>query len=431
MNNWQLHENALLDERYYSATHASGLPLVVFPKKLSTTYALLAVNYGSVDNMNADGEAAFPHGIAHFLEHKLFANEDGSDSFERFSAFGADANAYTAYNRTVYLFSCTDRFKESLAELIDFVTHPYFTAQSVEKEQGIIAEEIRMCLDDPYERCYHNMITALYQCHPVREEICGSERSVMAITAEMLQAAYDAHYTLPNMMLIVCGNVTLDEVWDIANARLPKAPGVKPARVKLPQEPAEVCTQHATVRGNVAKPIFSIGIKDSCPTGNPREMVLRDVTMDLLNEMLFSDTGELYNSLYDRNLISPVFGASYSRTRGFGHFHLSGEADDPELVFDEILRYLERVAREGLCREEFERARRILFADYIKAFDSTEEIAETLLSFAIEGADIFQYPEIVQGADFDMAQQIVRELFVKERIVLSVVRPLDEQEDTV
>ena len=247
MSNWKLHESPLLGERYYSCTHTSGLPIFVFPKKLSTTYALFAVNYGSVDNVDGEGQVRFPHGIAHFLEHKLFANADGSDSFERFSAFGADANAYTAYNRTVYLFSCTDRFRDSLSELLEFVTHPYFTKESVEKEQGIIAEEIRMCMDDPYDRCYHNMITALYQKHPVREEICGSERSIMEITAEMLQAAYDENYTLSNMTLIVCGDVSEDEVLSIVDAHLPKALSKRSAAAQMPSEPKEIARARSDI----------------------------------------------------------------------------------------------------------------------------------------------------------------------------------------
>jgi predicted Zn-dependent peptidase len=151
---------------------------------MSTTYAMLAVKYGAVDNLaDESGTALLPDGVAHFLEHKLFANEDGTHAFEHFSAHGADANAYTSHSRTVYLFSCAEHFDESLAELIDFVMHPYFTEENVEKEKGIIAEEIRMCRDDPYDRCYHNMLMGLYHKHPVRVDICGSERSVFAITS--------------------------------------------------------------------------------------------------------------------------------------------------------------------------------------------------------------------------------------------------------
>ena len=146
----ELFESKLLGERYWRTVHSCGLPIYVFPKDMSTTHALFAVNYGGADNRpDASGKAPFPDGVAHFLEHKLFSNEDGSDSFERFSALGADANAYTSHTRTVYLFSATDHFEESLGELIDFVTHPYFTKESVKKEQGIIAEEIRMCRDNP------------------------------------------------------------------------------------------------------------------------------------------------------------------------------------------------------------------------------------------------------------------------------------------
>ena len=286
-------ESALLGEHYFETVHASGLPIYVFPKKMSTTYAMLAVRFGSVDNStDADGKILLPDGVAHFLEHKLFANEDGSDSFERFAALGADANAYTAHTRTVYLFSCTERFEESLAELLTFVTHPFFTDESVKKEQGIIAEEIRMCRDDPYDRCYRNMLTGLYATHPVRVDICGSESSVYAITKEDLYAAYRTFYTPENMALVVCGDVMPDTVLSVADACLD---GVRAGGVPVPRrrvaEPACVHAPYTSVRGQVAKPIFAIGVKDTDFGENDDACTRRSAVMEILAEMLFGDTG--------------------------------------------------------------------------------------------------------------------------------------------
>ena len=178
---FELVESSLLREKYYRFKHASGLPVYVFPKKLSTTYAIFGTHYGSIDNVfSLNGGESFlsvPDGIAHFLEHKLFANEDGSDSFEHFSAIGADANAYTSFNKTAYLFSCTNNFEAALGELADFVTHPYFTKESVKKECGIIAQEIKMYDDHPSESCYYGMLGGLYKNHSVKRNICGSVES--------------------------------------------------------------------------------------------------------------------------------------------------------------------------------------------------------------------------------------------------------------
>ena len=311
-----LHESPLLFEKYYSTRHESGLPIYVFPKKMSTAYALLAVRFGSVDNVGDDGEELYPAGVAHFLEHKLFANVDGSDSFEHFSALGADANAYTAQNRTVYLFSCTDRFDESLAELLSFVTHPYFTPESVDKEQGIIAEEIRMCRDDPYDRCYRNMLAALYHKHPARVDICGSERSIARITAQTLYDAYGTYYTPENMALVVCGDVEPEQVLAVANRQLSHLTPKRPPRRFSVDEPATVAKPVITAAGQVAKPIFAIGVKDTACPCDQQAAVRRDAAMEILGEMLFSDTGELYNRLLDEGLISPEFSAAYTLTRG-------------------------------------------------------------------------------------------------------------------
>ena len=181
-----------LAEAYTCYHHPSGLDIYIFPKNMTTTYAMLGTRFGSVDRsfrlVGAEGGTSVevPAGVAHFLEHKMFSNEDGVDSFERFSAYGADANAYTAHNRTVYLFGCTENFEQSLTELLRFVTHPYFTEDSVKKERGIIAQEIKMYDDDAYERCFSELLRCLYHAHPVRENICGTVRSIRQITAKTL-----------------------------------------------------------------------------------------------------------------------------------------------------------------------------------------------------------------------------------------------------
>jgi len=417
----------MLGEQYTLTHHRSGLPIYVFPKKLTTSYALFAVNFGSVDNRLPSGEI-MPDGVAHFLEHKLFSNADGSDSFERFSALGADANAYTSEVRTVYLFSCTDRFEESLAELLDFVTHPYFTPETVAKEQGIIAEEIRMCNDNPYNRCFYNMLAGLYAKHPVKTEICGSEDSIAAITPEILYEAYRTYYQLPNMALIVCGDVDVERVLSLADRHLPKKSlnYREPVRRVTDEEPRAVAPTTVT-HGQVAKPIFCIGVKDTVLPASPEARIRLDAAMAILSEMLFSAAGDLYNGLYDRGLISPGLISEYVLTRDFGYLQIAGEADDPAAVLNEIRRYIEDKQKNGLDRADFERCRRIEYAEYIKGFDSTEEIANTLLSFAFEKASYFGYADVVQSLTFEEIQDLLSRFFRPEAFTLSVVEPWDEQ----
>lgn len=423
----KLFQSDLLGEHYTLTVHESGLPIYVFPKKMTSTYALFATDFGAVDTAAVDeGRITPPAGVAHFLEHKLFECEDGSDAFERFSALGADANAYTSHTRTVYLFSCTDHFSEALGELIDFVTHPYFSKKSVKKEQGIIAEEIRMCHDNPYDACYYNMLEGLYAAHPVKVDVCGSVESISAITPEVLYAVYRTYYQPSNMALVVCGDVTTEQVLAIADRHLPRVGLGDPVPRVVTTEAPEANRARIEDLGQVAKPIFSIGVKDTAIPVGAKERLKRDAGMAILCEMLFSEAGELYNALFDEGLISPELSADYALTRDFAFVQISGEANDPDLVLARIKAYIEKIKQTGLSPEDFERCRRIEYAEYIKSFDSTEEIANTLLSFVFDGAEMFSYAEVLESIDLDFIEKLLAHVFEQSHMTLSVIIPKEE-----
>ncbi len=424
------YSSPLLRESYVKLTHDSGLEIYLFPKKMTSVYALFAVRFGSIDNRFSlsDGgdEVLLPDGVAHFLEHKLFDNPDGSDSFSRFFALGVDSNAYTDYNRTAYLFHGTSGFEEALEELLSFVTTPYFTKETVKKEQGIIAEEIRMYEDSPWDCVYQNLLSAMYHTHPVRNNICGSEESIARITPELLYRAHSLFYALPNMALVVCGDVSEDEILAVADRVLPKkGQGERlcrriPAETDLPEQ------TRIDARMNVSKPIFNIGIKDSVIPDDPRERIRRDFAMTMLNELLFSQSGEFYSALFEEGLITPSFGHGYSSADGFAFNCISGESDTPEVVLERFWSYLERVKREGLPNEDVERVRRVMYADEIRAYDSTEEIANRLLSFVFEDADMLEAPELIRSITKEELEELLRGFYVRERCVLSTVRPFED-----
>ena len=424
----QKFESSLLGECYYRVLHGSGLPVYVFPKRMVTAHALFAVRYGSVDNVaDPSGKKPYPDGIAHFLEHKLFSNEDGSDSFERFSAYGADANAYTSHTGTVYLFTATDRFEESFGELIDFVTHPYFTKETVKKEQGIIAEEIRMCRDNPYDRCYYNMLGGLYHSNPVKEEICGSIRSISQITAGALYDCYRTHYVPENMAIVVCGDLTVERVMQIVDAHVPPDFKGKAPKAVLPAEPRSVCKASVTDYGQVARPIFTIGVKDVAVPADALARIRREIALTVLMEMIFSESGELYNSLLDRQLVSPDFAAELAMSDQFGFMQISGEADEPEDILHEILTHLQTLRKNGLSECDFERVKKVELAEWVKGFDSTEAVAGMLLSFAFKGLDMFAYTELLRELKFEDVKALFETFFDPESFVLSVVRPIEQK----
>ncbi len=424
--------SALLRERYFCMEHKSGLPIYVFPKKLTTSYALFAVNYGSMDSIfrrrGDDSPVCVPDGIAHFLEHKLFENEDGSDSFAHFAAIGADANAYTSYDRTAYLFSTTEGVDEALAELLRFVTHPHFTSASVKKEQGIIAEEIRMYEDSPWERCFRILLESMYENCPVRINICGSEASIAKITPKLLYDCYHTFYNPANMVLAVCGNVTPEAVMAVADRVLPK--DFLPATVeRVPfEEPHRAIRDYAEDMMQVSKPIFSIGIKDRV-IDDAKARMRRDFCMALLDEILFSRAGDFYSDLFERGVITPSFGFGYSCSDRFAFHCLSGESDTPEIVLASLKEYLARVRREGISDEAFERCRRVMYSDEICAYDSSEEIANRLLSFAMDGLDMFSCPELLQSITKRELEELLETAFDDACFSMAVIRPTESQNE--
>ena len=423
--------SALLRERYVRFTHKSGLPIYVFPKKLTTSYAILATHYGSLDSAFrkvGDTEVTrVPDGIAHYLEHKLFENEDGSDSFERFAALGADANAYTSYEKTAYLFSCTENLQEALEELLRFVTHPHFTAASVEKERGIIAQEICEYEDNPWECCFQRLLEAMYENHPIRKNICGSVESIGQITEELLYTCYTAFYQPSNMVLVVCGDVDPAEVLAVADRVLPERETAAAVERIYPEEPCGVKQHYTEARMPISKPIFSIGIKDPCVPKDAKTRFRRDVALALLDDVLFSRSGEFYNALFEEGIITPNFGSGYSSAEGFGFHCISGEADAPETVLERLKTYLARVCEEGISDEDFERCRRVMYADELRAYDSTEEIANRLLSFVFDDAEMFSYPALLQSLTQEALEALLKDAFRDEYFAISIVYPLEEE----
>lgn len=386
------YKSALLREHYFEIRHPSGLPVYVFPKKLTSTYAILSTRYGAMDASFRASDGNFitvPDGVAHFLEHKLFENPDGSDSFAKFSVWGADANAYTTANRTAYLFSCTEHFSESLEELLTFVTTPYFTPETVKKEQGIIAEEIRMYDDSPWDRCFQQLIEAMYAECGIRKNICGTERSIGEITDRLLYDCYRVFYQPCNMALVVCGDVTPEEVLAVCDRVLPKGAVQIPIERAPFTEPDVVSNRRIEAKMQVAKPIFTLGFKDPVLPADPLARSRRYVAMNLLDEAVFSRAGELYSTLFEEGLLTTSYSYSYSNTDRCAFHTVSGETDDPDAVEARIAAYLERLTETGIAADEIERARRVLYADELQSYDSTEEIANELLSYLFDGADLF------------------------------------------
>ncbi len=427
MSTMTLFENPNLGEKYFRFTHKSGLDIYVFPKKLSSCYAVFGTKYGSIDNcFQIKGRKDFiqvPDGIAHYLEHRMFTQSDGSDITERFSDCGADSNAYTTYTKTVYLFSTTEQVEEALSALLDFVTDPHFTPELVERERGIIVQEIRMGEDNPYNRCFDQMMEALYHCHSVRSNVAGTAESVGEITADMLNQCYQTFYNPKNMALVVCGDIAPETVAAIADKTLPANFVSKEIERHYADEPETVRSAVIECEMAVSKPMFSIGIKDSCIPEDDCERMHRYAAMSILCDAVFSRSGELYNSMFEDGMISPDFSASYSIAQTFAFTAISGDADDPMTVLARIKKHLTELAQKGIAPEDVERSRRVLYSEYVKDFDSTEEIANNMIDFIMDGADLLDFGEQLKSVTVEELNQLLHTAFRDEYFAISVVRP--------
>lgn len=428
----QICENAVLGEKYYHIHHKSGLAIYVFPKELSTTYALFATRYGSADrrfSLNDTGEiVTLPDGIAHFLEHKMFEDADGSDAFARFANTGANANAFTSALTTAYLFSCTEQFTDSLGILLDMVTHPSFSAGSVEKERGIIAEEIRMGEDSPSHALYYGMLDALYSENHLRIPVAGSVESILQITPEILYRCHSVFYNLHNMALFVCGNVTPETVISLADAHLTYTPPVSVTRLETP-EPVEVAARRVRKQMQVARPLFAIAFKDTAIPHHPRERMRRQAVMDILNEMLFSQSSPLRVGLYEDGCIGASLSYGYCVCRRYAYNAVSGESPDPEAVFDRCMAYLSRLRAEGVDPEAFERCKRVIYADCVSSFDDTSEIAHALMDAVLDEEALFDEPECIASVTIADVEAALADMFDEEKAVMSVVEPLSDSSE--
>ena len=416
-------KSGLPGEEYSVIKHPSGLDLLLYPMQGFTgTYACFVTKYGSIDTaFKFAGENEFtevPEGIAHFLEHKLFEGEDGEDAFNRFAETGANANAYTSFDRTAYLFSCTDNFAASLEILLDFVTHPYFTQETVQKEQGIIGQEIRMEEDNPDWRVFFNLLSAVYHNNPVRIDIAGTVDSIAQIDADLLHRCYKMFYNLNNMALVVAGNFSEQEVIAVADKILKPAPEFTIERKRF-DEPREIRTDYIEQVLPVATPIFHIGFKaDAAATED--ELLKNQMLDELLVEILTGEASPLYRHMYDSGLINATFSAEVMVGRGFSLAIFSGESREPIRVKEELIVELERCKREGLDPVVFDCCKKAAYGRYIGTFARTEAVAGVMAHCHFAGIQVWQILDFIAGIT---PEQLAARLMLLEpgRCALSVI----------
>lgn len=416
-------KSASLGEKYYEIEHKSGLKIFVMPKEnYSSAYAVFGTKYGSIDTKFKRSDSrewtVVPEGIAHFLEHKLFESEE-LDAFTRYAQTGASANAYTSFDKTCYLFQCSDHFEDSLEILLDFVTHPYFTRETVEKEQGIIGQEITMYYDVPGWMSTFNLLKCLYKNHPVRIDIAGTVDSIAEITDKLLYDCYNTFYNLHNMALVVVGNVTPEQVLEICDRDLKTAPPLEIER-SFEDEPREIVKPYEEYNLAMSVPVFSFGYKEKC--SKMVQTVKDEIETAILLEIIAGKTSSLYEDLFNKGLINAGFSKEYFTGFGYEAVIFDGESEDPQAVAEAIKEEVRRLKKDGIDDEQFETVRRMLYGQEIMGYNNIDGLANAIISDYFSGYSIFDCIEEYKSVTKEDIEKRLADMMDEQYSALSVVR---------
>lgn len=380
-------ESKLLRDGYRCVKHASGLTVFIYPKaEMRSTYAVFGTRYGSIDKVFKRSDEAkaetTPAGIAHFLEHKLFESEDG-DAFGRYAEIGASANAYTSFETTRYLFSCTENAEQALEILLDFVQSPYFTKQTVEKELGIIGQEIKMYDDDPQWRMMFSLLRAMYHTHPIKDDIAGTVESIAELTPQMLYSCTRGFYAPSNMVLSVAGKITLAQAVDACKRNgLYRARAPHEVEWDIPAQTGPLPHKEAFFTMPVTKPCFGVAYREEPLAEGDLK---RELLLDMLGDLVVGGLTKLYRRLYDEALVNPEFSGDFIAVRGACTVAFTGESDTPRQVVDLLQEEIERMRREGVDPEVFMLVKNQMYGELLGDVEAVDDAAEEAAAACLKG----------------------------------------------
>ncbi|MBD2862005.1 EF-P 5-aminopentanol modification-associated protein YfmH [Paenibacillus oceani] len=416
-----------LKETLYYEQLPNGLKVYVLPKPgFHKIYATFSTKYGSIDNhfqVEGKQEVSVPDGIAHFLEHKMFEEPTG-DIFATFASQGASANAFTSFDRTVYLFSATEQVTENLTTLINFVQNPYFTEQNVEKEKGIIGQEINMYRDNPDWRVYFGLIEALYSKHPVRIDIAGTIDSIAQITKDTLYECYHTFYHPSNMSLFVVGGVEVEPIMQLVrdNQAAKTFPSQGDIRRFFEEEPGQVSEREKVIELPVSLPKCLFGFKELSTEGKKGGPLKREMTTKLVLDALLSPSSQLYRDLYDDGLISDTFGHEYNCNSNYAFSIIGGDTKNPDELVQRVKAALERAKSEGISAESFERSRKKKIGGFLRMMNSPEAMANEFTKYEFKNTNLFDVLGVYESVTLEEANERLREHADFDRFAISIVR---------
>lgn len=386
-----------------------------------------ATNFGSIDNKfiapNDKEETNIPDGVAHFLEHKMFEQQNGTNSLDTLTALGVNANAYTTTDHTCYLFECTDNFYPAMDELMDYVQNPYFTDQNVEKEKGIIGQEIQMYDDYPSWAVYMNAMKCMYKNNPIIIDIAGSIESISKIDKEVLYKCYNTFYHPSNMVMCFAGDFEPESLIEEVKKRL--KPTEKHGEIKriYPEEPEQIVKKENTQNMEVSMPIFVIGIKDVIDNKNctSSSIVKKHIAIEILLNMLIGKSSKLYKELYEAELITGEPYLDYEFSKQYAHVSITGQSNDPKKVLEKFEAEIKQMKENDIDSAHFQRVKNMIYGNYVKEYDDVAEICRMFVGDYMKGINSFEYIEEYEQVTPEYTKQVLEEVFKEEKTVLSIV----------
>ncbi len=418
-----------LGETLHTWTHPSGMPVLVVRKPgYQKKTAIFATSYGSIDNrFRKPGDAVdtvVPDGIAHFLEHKLFEQQD-QNVLEKFSQLGASPNAFTSFHETAYYFTCTDQFEENLRLLLTFVQNPWLTEENVEKEKGIIAQEIRMYDDNADWRVFFNLLTCLYAEHPVRIDIAGTVSSITDITRDMLMDCWRTFYNPSNMALAVVGDVDPQSVFQMADALIAQRENKGRVGKVYPLEKPGLAKAMHEQQLPVSMPQFMMGIRDDATTTGAA-LLRRRTALEIALDVWVGRSAALYQELYESGLINESFGTDVTMLPAFAFVAWGGQSPNPDAVADRLRASLQTLVGEGLDEAAFHRVRKAHEGQFIRSLNASDRLARELVDSCFADAGVFDLAEVYASLTLEEVNGVVRDV-LGQPAAMSVIRPVQGQ----
>ena len=421
-------EYSRLGEKLYKQVLPNGLTLMVVPRPgFTRKLAYFVTDFGSIHtDFTLEGrEIHAPAGIAHFLEHKMFDLPGGRDVSAELAALGAGTNAFTSYDMTAYYISCTENFEPALKLLLEFVSTPYFTEESVQKEIGIIDQEIGMNEDAPDTKSFERLMQNMYRSHPIRVPILGTCESIRKITPQLLHDCHRAFYTPGNMILCVVGDVDPDRVAEIATEILGSEPRPVGEKLRPWQEDMTVASSRSEAEMDIAMPMFQLGFKCES-TGCGAAAIRQEIVGDLAAEALFGESSELYLRLYEEGIIDSSFGGGFETIDGMALLLCSGDSYESDRVREALIEQSQKIIRDGIPEDAFLRMKRSAFGRRIRDLDSFDSTCFRLCAYQLSGVDYFDFPAVYGSIEPREIQEFLNRVVRKDRCALSVINPLKE-----